>query len=99
MTPFIKKLSYKNTNKWIEKLSKIPWGISEDKWIEYKYNIKGGVSRIVEQEIAIQSRNILSYIKFLIWYLGFQHYQIYEPCHVYNQNKDQVYNKIHTGDW
>ena len=31
MTLFIEKLSYKNTNEWIEKLSEIPWGIPKDK--------------------------------------------------------------------
>ncbi len=27
-----------------------------------------------------------------------QYKQIYEPCHVYNQNEYRVYNKMHTGD-
>ena len=31
MTSFTKKLSYKNADEWIEKLSEIPWGILEDK--------------------------------------------------------------------
>ena len=31
MTPLTKNLSYKNANDWMEKLSEIPWGISEDK--------------------------------------------------------------------
>ena len=30
---------------------------------------------------------------------GFQHNQTYEPCRVYNQNEDRVYNEMHTGDW
>ena len=31
MAPFIKKLFYKNVDKWMEKLLKIPRSISEDK--------------------------------------------------------------------
>ena len=46
MTPLTKKLSYKNANEWMEKLSEIPWGIPEDKWIEHKYNVKSDVSKI-----------------------------------------------------
>ena len=53
MTPFTKKLTYKNADEWIEKLSEIPWGIPEDKWIKHKYNIESGVSGIAGQEIAI----------------------------------------------
>ena len=51
MTPLTKKLSYKNADEWIKKLSEISWGIPENKWIEHKYNIKSGVSEIAEQEI------------------------------------------------
>ncbi len=29
---------------------------------------------------------------------GFQYNQIYEPCHIYNQNKHQVYNEMLTRD-
>ena len=99
MTPLTKKLSYKNVDEWIEKLSEIPWGIPEDKWIEHKYNIKSGVSEIAGQKIVIQLQNVLSCVKFLMGYLSFQHNQTYEPCCIYNQNEDQVYNKMHTGDW
>ena len=31
MTPLTKKLSYKNADEWMEKLSEIPWGIPKDK--------------------------------------------------------------------
>ena len=98
MTPLTKKLSYKNADEWMEKLSEIPWGIPEDKWIEHKYNVESGVSGIAGQEIAIQSQNVLSCIEFLMGHPGFQHNQIYEPCCIYNQNGDRVYNKMHTGD-
>ena len=99
MTPLTKKLSYKNADKWMEKLSEIPWGIPEDKWIEQKYNVKSSVSGIVGQEITIQSQNVLSCIKFLMGHPSFQHNQTYEPCRVYNQNEDRVYNEMHTGNW
>ena len=83
----------------MKKLSEIPWDIPENKWIEHKYNVESGVSGITRQKIAIQSQNVLSCIKFLIEHPGFQHNQTYEPCHVYNQNGNRVYNKMHTGDW
>lgn len=46
MAPFIKKLSYKNADEWIEKLSKIPQGILKNKQIEHKFDVKSGVSGI-----------------------------------------------------
>ncbi len=55
MAPLTKKLSYKNANKWIEKLLEIPWGILNDEWIEHRFDIESVVSGIVRQEIAIQS--------------------------------------------
>lgn len=39
MIPLTKKLSYKNANKQIKKLSKIPCNISKNKWTEHKLNI------------------------------------------------------------
>ena len=57
----------------MEKLSEIPWGIPEDKWIEHKYNVESDISGIAGQEIAIQSQNVLSCIKFLMGHPGFQH--------------------------
>ena len=39
MAPLTEKLSYQNADKWIEKLSDIPWGISNDKWIDYKFEL------------------------------------------------------------
>ena len=36
MALLTKKLSYQNVDKWIEKVSEIPWGILNDKWIEHK---------------------------------------------------------------
>ena len=71
MTPLTKKLSYKNADEWMEKLSEILWGIPEDKWIKHKYNIEIGISGIAGQEIAIQSQNMLSCIKFLMEHLSF----------------------------
>ena len=99
MTFFTKKLSYKNADKWMKKLSEILWGIPKNKWIEHKYNVESGVFEIAGQEIAIESQNVLSCIKFLMGHSDFQHNQTYKPYCVYNQNEDQVYNEMHTGDW
>ena len=82
----------------MEKLSKITWDIPEDKWIEHKYNVKSSISKILGQEIAIQSWNVLSCIEFLMGHPSFQHNQTYELCRIYNQNKDRVYNEMHTKD-
>ena len=53
IAPLTKKLSYKNADKQMEKLSEIPWGIPEDKQTEHKFNVKSGVSGIAGQEIVI----------------------------------------------
>ncbi len=99
MAPLTEKLSYKNTNEQMKKLSEIPWGIPDDKQIEYRFDVESGVSRIAEQEIAIQLQNVINCVEFLMGHLGFQYNQIYEPCHIYNQNEYRVYNKMHTRDW
>lgn len=43
MTPFIKKLSYKNADKQIQKLLEISCGILKNKWIKYKFDIEYSV--------------------------------------------------------
>lgn len=62
MTHFTKKLSYKNADEWMEKLSEITWGILENKWIEHKFNVESGISGIAGQKIIIQLQNMLSCI-------------------------------------
>ena len=52
MSPFTKKLFYKNADKWMKKLSEISWGILDDKQIEYKFDLKSSISGIARQEIA-----------------------------------------------
>lgn len=73
MIPLIKKLSYKNIDKCIKKLLKIPWLILKNKQIEYLFDVKNGVFGIFRQEIAIQSQNMVSCIEILISHLCFQY--------------------------
>lgn len=73
MTSLTEKLSYKNTDQWIEKLSEIPLDILKDIKIEYKFDINGDITEITRQKMAIWSQNVVSCIQFLIRYLGFQH--------------------------
>ncbi len=46
MKPITKKLSYRNADEWIEKLSAIPWGIPDNKWTEYKFELESDVDKI-----------------------------------------------------
>ncbi len=71
MAPLTEKLSYKNADEWIEKLSEIPWGIPDDKWNKHRFDVKSGVSGIARQEIAIQSRNLINCVEFLMGHPGF----------------------------
>ncbi len=98
MAPLTEKLSYKNVDEWMEKLSEIPWDIPDDEWIEHSFDVESGVSGIVGQEIAIQSRNVINCVEFLMGHPGFQYNQIYEPCHVYNQNEHRVHNEMYIAD-
>ncbi len=68
----------------MEKLSEIPWGIPDDKWIEHRFDVESGVSGIARQEIAIRLRNVINCVESLMGHPGFQYNEIYEPCHVYN---------------
>ncbi len=82
----------------MEKLSEIPWGILDDEWIGHRFDVKSGISGIARQEIAIQLQNMINCLEFLMGHPGFQYNQIYEPCHIYNQNEHRVYNEMHTRD-
>ena len=98
MAPLTEKLSYRNADKWMEKLSEIPWGIPNDKWIECKLELQNGVAEMARQEIAIYSRNVMRCLKFLMRHPGFWHNQTFEPFCVYNDNDERVYNEMHTGE-
>ena len=54
---------------------------------------------MAKQEIAIDLQNVIGSLKFLIAHLGFWHNQIYKSFYIYNENEQQVYNKMHTGEW
>ena len=53
MAPLTKKLYYQNADKQIEKLSKIPWDILNNKQIKHKFEYQNGVARMAEYKIAI----------------------------------------------
>ena len=54
---------------------------------------------MVKQKITIHLQNVVSCLKFLIEYPGFWYNQTYELSHIYNENEQQVYNKMHTSKW
>ncbi len=64
MVPLTEKLSYRSADEQIEKLSEIPWGIPNDKWIEHKFEHQSGVAWMARQEIAIHSRNVVGCLEF-----------------------------------
>ena len=98
MKPITKKLSYYNTDKWIEKLCAILWGILDDKWTKYKFKLESSVDNIAKQNLTIQSQNVIDYMRFFIGHLGFRKNQIYQLYCIYNQKDDWVYNKMYTGN-
>ena len=51
MAPLTEKLSYQNADKWIEKLLDIPWDISNDEWIDHKFEFQRDVGGMAGQEI------------------------------------------------
>ncbi len=99
MAPLTEKLSYRNADKWIEKLLEISWGIPNDKQFEYKFEHQSGVARMARQEIAIHLRNVVDCLEILMGHPGFRHNQTYEPSRIYNENEQRVSNKMHTGEW
>ena len=82
----------------MEKLSDISWGIPNDKWINHKFELQSDVGEIARWDILIYLQNVIGCLKFLIDHPGFWHNQNYEPSYIFNENKYQVYNKIHTGE-
>ncbi len=57
------------------------------------------MARMTRQEIAIHSQNVVGCLEFFMGYPGFQHNQTYELSCIYNENDQQVNNKMHTGEW
>ncbi len=92
------KLSYRNANEWIEKLSEIPCGIPNNNWIKYKFEHQSGVARMARLEMPIHSPNVIGCLKFLIGYPGFWHNQTNEPSRIYNENDQRVYNEMYTSE-
>ena len=99
MAPLTKKLLYQNADEWMEKLSKISWGILNDEKIEHKFELQSDVAGIARQKAAIYSQNVVGCLKFLMRHPGFWHNQTFEPSCVYNENEKQVYNKMYTSKW
>ena len=71
MAPLIKKLSYQNSDKWIEKFSDIQWDIPNDKYINHKFQLQSGIGEIAEQNFLIHLNNVIGCFKFLISHPGF----------------------------
>ncbi len=55
----------------MEKLSNILWGISNDKWINHKFELQRDVGEMARQEISIYLWNVIGCLKFLIDYPSF----------------------------
>lgn len=53
MILLIKKLSYQNSDKWIEMFSKTLQHISNDKWIKHKFELDNSVAKMPKQENLI----------------------------------------------
>ncbi len=66
-----KKFSYRNADKWMEKLSAIPWGIPDGKWTEHKFELESGVDKIAGRSLTIQSRNVIDCLRFFMGHPGF----------------------------
>ncbi len=72
MALLTEKLSYRNADKWIEKLSVIPWGIPNDELINHKFKVQSGVGGIAGREILIYLRNVIGCLEFLMGHPGFR---------------------------
>ena len=53
MKPITKKLSYRNADEWMEKLSDISREILDNKWTEHKFELESGVEKIARQNLTI----------------------------------------------
>ena len=71
----------------MEKLSEIPWGIPNDKWIKHKFAYQNGVARMAGQKIAIHLQNMMGCLKFLMAHPSFRNNQTYKPSYICNKNK------------
>ena len=80
-------------------MSAIPWGIPDNRLTEYKFELESEINKMAEQDLTIQSQNVMDCLKFFIGYPAFFQNLIYEPLRVYKQNKDWVYSEINIKNW
>lgn len=74
----------------MEKLLEILWDISNNKWINHKFDFQSDVRGLTTWEISIHLHNVIEYLKFLMGYQGFGHNQTYKPFCISNKNKHQA---------
>lgn len=55
----------------MKKLPTILWGILDDKYTKYKFELESGIDKIVRQSLIILSQNVINYLKYFIGHLGF----------------------------
>ena len=53
MKPITKNFLYYNSDKWIEKLSTIRWGIPNDKCTKHKFKLESKVDKVARQSLTI----------------------------------------------
>ena len=83
----------------MEKHLDILWRISNNQWINHKFELQSGVGEMAGRKISIHFQNVIGCLKFRIGHPGFWHNQTYKPSCVYNENEHRVYNEMHTGEW
>ena len=93
------QLSYKNAEEWRQQISRIPWGIQDDKFYVETFKIKSLVDGAKEPEYMLMYRDIVAAIRFLLGHKPFREHMVYAPVQVFTPNNDRVYSDMYTGDW
>lgn len=73
------KLSYRNADEWMEKLSNIRWGVPDVKWIKLKFQLKNRVNKVAGQKLTIQLRNVIDCLGYFMGHPEFANRQTHQP--------------------
>ena len=93
------RFSYANAEEWKRRVSQVPHGIQEDKWIRQGITIRKTIDDIQGVTSVIYYRDIIMILRFLLGHRAFEQNMTYAPVRLTNQRGERVYGEMHTGEW
>ena len=96
-------LSFKNADRYIDKLHQISYDISEEEekqeWRSQIFTVESVYDEITDQKYIIQYYDVIDTLCFLLDHQSFYNNLIYASVQHYNDDAKWVYSEMHTEEW